>query len=335
MNRVKHANVAIFVPHAGCPCQCSFCDQRAITGQAAPPGPQDVEQAASIAARSLGDRAGRAEIAFFGGSFTAIDRGYMESLLRAASKCVKQYGFMGIRVSTRPDVVERETLYTLQKYGVTAVELGAQSMDEGVLALNKRGHTAAQTAAAAGRVREMGFELGLQMMTGLYGDSPRLALATADKLIALQPATVRVYPTVVLPGTPLAGLYKQGLYRPQALEEAVELCAQLLEKFEGAGVRVIRMGLHAQRDVEARMLAGPYHPAFRQLVESRVFLRRLEAELAKTGPGDYRVAVKPEYLSTAQGQAKSNSKELAAKGYRVAFLQDGGVPAGGFRIAAG
>lgn len=335
MSKGKHANIAIFVPHVGCPCQCSFCDQRAITGAAVQPLPAHVREAAAIAARSLGDRAGQAEVAFFGGSFTAIDRGYMCELLQAARSCVKQYGFAGIRLSTRPDAVERETLCLLGEYGVTAIELGAQSMDDRVLALNRRGHTAAQTEEAAGRIREMGFELGLQMMTGLYGDTDRTALATADRLIALQPATVRAYPTVVLPGTALAGLYRQGLYRPQALEEAVGLCARLLEKFESAGVRVIRMGLHAQREVESRMLAGPYHPAFRQLVESRVFLRRLERELAKTGPGAYSVYVRPNYLSTAQGQGKANIKKLGELGYRVAFIQDKGAPVGGFHIAAG
>jgi len=322
--------VAIFVPHVGCPRQCSFCNQHTITGKAACPSPEDVHKAAQIAARSLGDGVRQAEIAFFGGSFTAIGHRYMVELLQAAYNCVKEYSFTGIRISTRPDAVGEPVLRLLREYGVTAIELGAQSMDDRVLALNKRGHTASQTAEAAGRIKAMGFELGLQMMTGLYGDSDRTALETADKLIALHPQTARIYPAIVLPGTGLAELYAQGKYIPQTLEEAVSLCAQLLPRFERAGVRVIRVGLHAQQEVEAEALAGPYHPAFRQLVESRVFLRRLAGELEKTGPGAYLVSVKPEYLSTAQGQHKENLEKWGQMGFRVRLRQDESAPEKGF-----
>lgn len=331
----RRGNVAIFVPHVGCPRHCTFCDQRAITGQAAQPSPADVARAAGVAARSLEGETGETEIAFFGGSFTAVGRDYMLCLLQAAAQAVKDYRFAGIRVSTRPDAVETETLSLLQSYGVTAIELGAQSMDDRVLALNRRGHTAAQTAEAAGRVREMGFELGLQMMTGLYGDTDAGALHTAERIIALRPCAVRVYPAVVLPGTGLAQLYGQGLYKPQTLEGAIALCARLLPRFEAAGVKVLRMGLHAQPEVGKKVLAGPYHPAFRQLVESRLFLGRLLAELEKLGPGVYRVAVKPSCLSTAQGQGKSNQRVLAGLGYQVAFAQDSGVGPYDFRITPG
>lgn len=332
MSRGKHFNVAIFVPHVGCPRQCSFCNQHTITGDAGQPAPEDVKESAYTAFRSLGDRVRQAEIAFFGGSFTAIDKGYMESLLQAAQECVKLYGFTGIRVSTRPDAVEMPVLRLLQAYGVTAVELGAQSMDDRVLALNSRGHTAAQTLEGAKRVKGMGFSFGLQMMTGLYGDTDQAALETADKLIALQPDTIRIYPTVVLPGTGLEDLYRQGAYRPQTLEEAVALCARLLPRFEEAGVRVIRMGLHAEQEVEAQAIAGPYHPAFRQLVESQIFLQRLERELSKRGPGAYEVSVKPNCLSTAQGQRKENLDRLLQAGFRVRLLQDEDVPEKGFVI---
>lgn len=330
MSGGKHANVAVFVPHAGCPQQCSFCNQRTITGKVKEPEPQDVVDAAGVAARSLGEGARQAEIAFFGGSFTAIDRGYMVALLEAAAGCVKEYGFAGIRVSTRPDAVGEEVLGLLKGFGVTAVELGAQSMDDRVLRLNRRGHTAAQTVEAAGRIKSMGFELGVQMMTGLWGDCGRSALGTADKLIALQPETARIYPTVVLPGTMLAEAYARGEYAPQTLEEAVELCARLLPRFQAAGVRVIRMGLHAEPGVEAQAVAGPYHPAFRQLVESRIFLRRVAGELEKTGAGAYTVCVKPKYLSTALGQRKENLEKWGKMGFAVRVVQDPGAPEGGF-----
>lgn len=328
----KHANIAIFVPHLGCPRQCSFCEQRTITGrgQDKPPMPRDVLDAAEIAAKSLGDGCGGAEIAFFGGSFTAIDREYMLSLLEAAKWAVERYGFRGVRCSTRPDAVDEEVLDILKAHRVTAVELGAQSMDDGVLAANRRGHTAQDTRTAAGLIRRAGIELGLQMMTGLYTDTDEKAMETARELVELGPATARVYPTIVLPGTELHRLYENGMYRPQELDDAVELCAGLMDVFEDAGVRVIRMGLHPGEELEKRMVAGPYHQAFRQLVESRRFLRRLCAALE--GPGVYRVKVNPRDISTALGQGRENVKRLGEMGYDVTFTQDVEVERGCFQL---
>lgn len=328
----RHANIAIFVPHLGCPRQCSFCEQGAITGQGSdrPLAPEDVLSAAETAARSLTD-CGGAEIAFFGGSFTAIDRGYMLSLLEAAKWAVEKYGFKGVRCSTRPDAVDEDVLEILKEHRVTAVELGAQSMDDGVLAANRRGHTAGDTRAAAGLIRRAGLELGLQMMTGLYTDTDEKARRTARELVGLGPETARIYPTIVLPGTELCRLYEAGEYRPQTLDEAAELCAGLMDIFEDAGVRVIRVGLHPGDELEKRMVAGPYHQAFRQLVESRRFLRRLFENLK--GPGEYEVSVNPRDISTALGQGRENVKRLGDAGYWVAFIQDERVARGGFAAA--
>ena len=179
-------NVAIFVPHVGCPQQCSFCDQRAITGGAQVPTPQQVWDTAQAAAAHLGDRVGETEIAFFGGSFTAIPREQMLSLLAPAKAAVERWGFRGLRCSTRPDAVDGEVLSLLKAHHMVAVELGAQSMDEEVLRRNRRGHTPADTAQAAGRIKAAGLELGVQMMTGLYGSTPEQDLETARALIALK-----------------------------------------------------------------------------------------------------------------------------------------------------
>lgn len=279
MSSLRHANVAIFVPHLGCPHDCSFCNQREIAGKETPPSPDEVRKTLSESLGQMGERAEQSEIAFFGGSFTAIERSRMLGLLDATQGFVGPGRFHGIRLSTRPDAIDEEILDLLKQYGVTAIELGAQSMDDRVLNLNGRGHTAAQVAVASGLIKGCGFELGLQMMTGLYGDTPEGALQTARALAALNPDTMRVYPTIVLRGTALAALYEKGSYQPQSVDEAVTLCAELLLFFKERGIPVIRLGLHASESLEEARVAGPWHPAFRELCEGRVYYERAKQAL--------------------------------------------------------
>ncbi len=323
---MKHANIALFVPHNGCPHTCSFCNQRTISGESVQPTPEDVTRVlAEDMERRSGDFRGR-ELAFFGGSFTAIDRDYMVSLLEAAQPFIGK-NIEGIRCSTRPDCIDGEVLSLLKGYGVTAIELGAQSMDDRVLALNERGHTAAHVEEASRLIRGQGIELGLQMMTGLYGDTDEGAVDTARRLAELQPATVRIYPTVVLEGTTLARLYRSGEYVPQTLEQAVELCATLLEIFAERGIRVIRLGLHASDDVERNRLAGAYHPALRELCEARIYLRRM-AGMAAADPAIRGFAVNPKELSKALGQRRSNISALGEYMDDPVIITDGELSAG-------
>ncbi|MBW7573572.1 elongator complex protein 3 [Caproiciproducens faecalis] len=324
---MKHANVAIFVPHNGCPHQCSFCNQRTITGQMTQPLPQDVRNAVQIAKNSLHSDTKNAEIAFFGGSFTAIEPGYMVSLLEAAAPFVKDGTFAGIRISTRPDCIDEDVLKLLKGYGVTAIELGAQSMDDRVLQLNKRGHTAEQVAAASELIRSHGFTLGLQMMTGLYGDTVQGSKLTARKLSALHPQNMRIYPTIIMRGTELGEKYLRGEYQTLNLEETVQLCAELLDFFEEQGIRVIRLGLHSSPELEWDMLAGPWHPAFRELCESARMLRNITGYL-KQNPqlqGSIMIKVNPKTVSKAAGQKKCNLTALAQMGYCVKIVQDADV----------
>ena len=318
----KHRNVALFVPHLGCGHRCVFCDQRAISGAAAAPTPDDVRRAARIAL-SGGETGG--EIAFFGGSFTAVDRAYMVSLLEAAEPFIKNGSFTGVRCSTRPDAIDRERLSLLKEYGVTAIELGAQSADDVVLEKNGRGHTHAQTAEACALIREYGIGLGLQMMTGLYGDTDDGALATAESFIALRPDTMRIYPTVVLKNTRLAQLYEAGEYVPQSLENAVGLCARLLMRFYDASIPVIRLGLHSGGGVDHNRVAGPYHPAFRELCESRIYLSLALDRLAGMPPGDYVLTVAPTEISKAAGQKRANIALLAERGWNCTVRADEGA----------
>ena len=199
---MKNANVSIFVSHFGCPQKCTFCNQHSITGAYG-----DVIENAKIAietaSRTLGENSKNAEIAFFGGSFTAIDEKYMKTLLGLAYEYVKTGQFKGIRISTRPDKISAEILDLLKSYGVTAIELGAQSMSDKVLSMNNRGHNSACVVEASGLIKSYGFELGLQMMTGMYGSDDETDIETAKKIIALSPDTVRIYPTVVIENTEL------------------------------------------------------------------------------------------------------------------------------------
>lgn len=313
-----NATVALFIPHNGCPFRCSFCDQTAITGYTDQPQPEDVIQTAEQGLANLGDRAKTCELAFFGGSFTCVDRDYRISLLEAAQPFLGNRGFRGIRISTRPDAVDEDMLRLLKSYGVTTVELGVQSMCDAVLAENGRGHTSADVIDSAKRIREAGLSLGLQMMTGLPADTPARSRETAGKVIDLKPDCVRIYPTVVLRGTLLADWVASGRYTPPTLEDTVALCAELADAFENAGIPVIRMGLHSI-DPE-RYVAGPWHPAFGEMVESYRLYHRLRGRIP--GPGHYLVTVNDRCVSALIGQHRSNLRCFEEEGIHLTLRPD-------------
>ena len=303
----KHSNISIFVPHIGCPNKCSFCDQRHITGNSHAPGTADIKKAVNTAVNSVNFNPATTEIAFFGGSFTAINRRYMVNLL----EFVKEGSVKGIRISTRPDAIDDEILSLLKKYSVTAIELGAQSLNDRVLKLNNRGHTAADVFAASKLIKDYGFELGLQMMTGLYGDDDASALKTAEKCIEIAPDTMRIYPTIVLKDTDLAALYYDNKYKPQTLADAVTLASELYTDFTDNGIKVIRLGLHSiEKDA---YVAGPWHPAFSEICLSQIMLKKALRLL--DAKGDYLIFVNPSDVSKMTGQKRSNLLYLAGLGY--------------------
>lgn len=322
---MKKGNISIFVPHQGCPCQCSFCNQKTITGQTKAPDKDDVVNAVETA---LKKKNFEYEIAFFGGSFTAIDRDYMTSLLEAAYPYVKSGQVQGIRISTRPDCIDDEILERLKGYGVTAIELGAQSMDNCVLEANRRGHTAEDVVNASKLIKAYGFELGLQMMTGLYTDTEERCIETAKKIIDLAPDTVRIYPTVVLKDTYLAELFEKELYKPLNADESAELCAKLVPMFEKAKIKIIRLGLHSSEDIKKNMLAGGFHDSFGELVKSRIMADKILA----LPPGDYQVFVNPKSLSKLKGNGKSNIYLLIERGYNIKIITDNGMAVDELRI---
>ncbi len=310
----KHGNLAVFVPHIGCPHRCSFCDQHIISGAQNMPTAQDVAALCESAIEKANGR--QLELAFFGGSFTAIDRGPMCALLEAASAFVGK-GLGGIRLSTRPDAVDAHVLSLLKSYPVTAIELGAQSMNDAVLRQNGRGHTAQDVVDASQRIRRFGFELGLQMMIGLDGESEQDAYETAKALVACRPDTVRIYPALVLKGTALEKRLAAGEYRPLTLEEGIRRTARVMELFEEShsNIRIIRVGLHPSKALEEKLVAGPYHPALRELCEGRLMLGRLFDILDGVPAGKIAVGVRPQDVSRMTGQHRQNLTALAKRGY--------------------
>ncbi len=313
-------NIPVFVPHVGCPNDCAFCNQRSITGVTEAPDPGEVER---IANEYLsGGKAGSHTIAFFGGSFTGIEPGLQRSYLAHAKKYLDAGRISGIRLSTRPDYIGPAELDLLAEYGVTNIELGAQSMDDGVLAAAGRGHNSEAVRRASHMIKERGFVLGLQMMTGLPEDTPEKALATAEEFIALGADETRIYPTLVMENTRLAAMYRAGSYRPQSVEEAVELGAVLYGRFRAAGVKVLRIGLSDSEDLKGGCVAGPYHPAMGELIIGRYVRNQLES-MAENGRLDIRAPKK--YFSKIVGIKRCNAEYFLKKG--VAFsLTEGNDP---------
>ena len=310
---MSHSNIAIFVPHLGCKCRCSFCDQNSITNENTAPNADDIHNAVLIAKKSKKYNSETTEIAFFGGSFTAIERDYMVSLLQAAYVHIKNGDVSGIRISTRPDCIDNEILTLLKEYGVTAIELGAQSMNDEVLLKNRRGHTAQDVITASQLIKDFGFQLGLQMMTGLYGDNDEKSIETAKKIISLNPDTIRIYPTVVFKNTHLDKLRESGEYIPQTVENAVKLGAKLIPLFEKNGIKVIRFGLHTAD--ESEITGGAWHPALAQLVKSQIFKTNIENKLTKLPIGNYIINCNSKNVSDIIGQKRTNVEYFSKLGY--------------------
>ena len=307
---LKHSNISIFVPHIGCPHQCSFCNQFSITGSVKAPKPTDIDRAVIDAQKSKSYNPETTELAFFGGSFTAIDIEYQKQLLEVGFKHIKNGNISGIRISTRPDAINEEILAMLKGYGVTAIELGAQSLNDRVLRLNNRGHKVSDVVKAAKKIREHGFELGLQIMTGLYADSDASAIKTAEKVIEIKPDTVRIYPTIVLKDTDLEALYLDNIYKPQTLDNAVSLASKLYKMFTDNKIRVIRLGLHSIE--QNAYIDGPWHPAFSELCQSQILLNEVLGKIQEKG--NYTIYIGKSDVSKMIGQKRSNILHLESKG---------------------
>lgn len=307
---MKTYNIPIFVPHRGCQFDCVFCNQRRITGAGTDVGARDVKRLIDEHLSTLPKSGARVEAAFFGGSFTGIPMREQNELMDAVKPYIESGAVRGIRLSTRPDYINREILDNLYAHGVTTIELGVQSMDDRVLEASKRGHSSAQVRAAAELIREYPFALGLQMMTGLPEDTPERSLYTAREIIGLRPDMVRIYPTLTIRDTYLEKMYLAGKYVPQTLDEAVELAKELMLMFEENGITVIRAGLQSTDEIceNGSVTAGPVHSAFGELVQSAVYLDIMRETLPYGK--SVTVYVKPSEISKAIGNRRKNINAL-------------------------
>jgi histone acetyltransferase (RNA polymerase elongator complex component) len=278
--------VPVFIPHSGCPHRCVFCNQESITGKKARAlCLSEIRNEIDTFLEGCRQTARPVQLAFYGGNFLGLSIGNIHALLEMASEYIDSRRIHGIRFSTRPDTLDPERLDLIGDYPIDAVELGVQSMDDTVLALSRRGHTAGDSEAAVRQLKARGHRIGLQLMVGLPGDEAACSLETARRVAALSPDFVRIYPAVVLKDSPLAGKFTRGEYIPWSLARSVSVVKQMVLLFQEKKIRVIRMGLQATADLDGKgvILAGPYHPAFGHLVFSEIYFDRAVAAIIAAG----------------------------------------------------
>ncbi len=323
---MRHYNIPIFIPELACPHQCVFCNQAKISGHSAVPQPSEVAGIVDSYLASFTAAEREVNIAFFGGSFTGIEIGLQEHYLREAFRYVQNGAVQGIRLSTRPDYISPAIIEMLHRYGVTCIELGAQSMHPEVLTKAGRGHTAQQVEQAASLINEAGIELGLQMMLGLPGDTKERCLFTAHEIIRLGARNTRIYPTLVIEDTALAQRWRAGLYQPLSIDQAVDWAKDVYLLFQHHGVNVLRTGLHPSEELaEGRgLLAGPYHASFKELMLTAIWRDLLAPYLQDRGP-KLRIRTAAPQLNYAIGFQQSNRLALQTNWRNVSFVADAGL----------
>lgn len=332
--------IPVFIPHAGCPHACLFCDQHRISGRTDSQPVTPAEVTAIIRqwlARSATRRPESVQVAFYGGSFTGLPEARQEELLETVAPFLTRGEVRTIRISTRPDYVSAQVIARLRRAGVGIVEIGVQSLDPAVLSACNRGHTAEQAIRAMLLLREAGLETGVQLMLGLPGQTLSSLRQTARRVAALRPHFVRIYPALVLQGSGLALLHGRNLYRPLPLDEAVGQAAWLTNYLESRTIRVVRLGLQPGPELEAALEAGPYHPAFGELVRARLMLRTTRRTLRCVAPGSrVRLAIAARDRSIFRGLRGANMVRLQQDGLhdRFELVTDPAQPRGTLRQLA-
>jgi len=336
---LKPLIIPIFIPNAGCPHRCIFCDQERITSQhGAGIGGDQIREVLNTAINAGGFDVRRSpEVAFFGGTFSSLPKDRMRGLLDSVMPYIGKGYIRSIRVSTRPDCLDNERLEIMKTHGVETVELGAQSMDDEVLSLSHRGHTAQDTVRAVHALKAGRFRVGIQLMPGLPGDSEKKFRATISKVIDLCPDMVRLYPALVIRGTGLEGMYREGRYCPLSLQKGVEICVESCIRLETNGIPVIRIGLMSSPTLleKGQIVSGPWHPAFGFLVRSAIHEKKIRPDLPGPGGASELVIFAPKReIPLVRGFRNRGLRAIEAKtGARVVGVRpDDTLPAGTVRI---
>lgn len=328
--------IPYFIHHRGCPHRCLFCNQHGIAGANQDDSNDPVADLVQTIERWLARsrQQEQVQVAFFGGSFTCLDEMLQLELLKAVAPHIESKRVDSIRLSTRPDCLSAEIVDFLVSGGVSTIEIGAQSMNDRVLKQAGRGHTSAQVETAVELLAGKGVETGIQLMAGLPGETTRSFLDGVRKVVEMSPNLVRLYPTLVLKNTELAALYEQSTWRPLSLERAVSLIARARTMLVSNGIKVIRMGLQPTVELETQLIAGPYHPAFGELVNARCWYKKIRPLLVKAGRGKMvRLTLSDKDYSALTGLKKQNLRRLQglAHGARLHVETDPGVERGTYR----
>ena len=311
----KHAIIPIFIPHLGCPNDCVFCNQRKITARTEVPTAADVRQTAEDYLSTLEGTGSHIEMSFYGGSFTGLPIDEQSAYLAIAKEYLDAGRIHGIHLSTRPDYINEEILDNLRTYGVGTIELGVQSFDDEVLRKSNRGHSSADVYKACELIRSYGFDLGIQLMIGLPGDSLESCLFSAREAVRMKPSLARLYPTIVLEDTELLEMYRRGEYVPLSRDEAVLRTKEMYRILDNAGIYIMRVGLKSNELIGecGEINAGTYHPAFRQLVESAIARDVLEPQLENLSQGKVDVFCNSKWFSNVVGNGGENRRYFCEK----------------------
>jgi len=317
----KNFTIPIFIPELACPFQCLYCNQQKISGTLCIPNDKDIHNIIENHLKTIPENS-RVELGFFGGNFTGISISEQQHFLEQVQGYLQKGKIHAIRCSTRPDYINEEVLELLKKFDVKTIELGSQSVHDDILLLAQRGHTFEDTVRASEMIKKFGFNLGLQMMIGLPGDTKEKAIYTAKKIIELGAENTRIYPTLVIRDTKLAELYHAGEYQALSLNEAVDWTADILELFEQAKVKILRVGLHPSEGLldGSELVAGPFHPSFRELVYTEIWRKKLLN--IHHDSNSIIISVNPKELNYAIGYNGTNKKFLKMKFKKVKFIAD-------------
>lgn len=314
----KEYIIPIFVPHLGCKKCCTFCNQRTISGEKKQVTAEDVTKTIEYYLQNFKDEHKYVEVAFFGGSFTAIEREKQEELLTAVQPYIKNKKVDSIRLSTRPDAIDKSILKMLKKYHVKTIELGVQSSNNYILARCKRGHSFEDVIKASKLIRLYGFNLGHQIMVGLPDSNEKDDIQTAKDSIKLRPKMVRIYPVLVIKGTELEEEYEKGDFIPLTVSQAVERSKEIVKLFNQKHIQIIRVGLQNTDTItdaakkESEVIAGPYHPAFGQLVEDSIWYDKIVEKIKNINAKVIKVEIEanPKNINNIIGHKKENIKKL-------------------------